>query len=446
MNKIRSFIDRSLTKCRKFLNSLGEIIPFIIIPVVLILLPISVIVICGRCIVESWDWVMQHDIVSSIFLCLLGLLIISIITTFLLIFVKQARLVILGRILFFFWLFLTSAIFMYATLMVIISKFSNFNVRMFRDEIASIIGSILVILLLGYLIVSFFSQFSLGVYRRPFYTLYLRPFNSDGNIKKIENSIRELERNHVNILTIANPTTFFRKTIGHTLYLPSVNWKKFLEYYILRAKDVIVVIDDSDGVMWEIFQHTDQFHKYVFIVPNKQVLQKVVDKLSNNLDIKNHFLEVLNTKRGAFIFTVKNGEWKTYAIEELKNRIHWKPSESQHHEISINLNDAELSIDEITKLDKVRNAKDTTFNFLEDLWDFITDAVEFILSIFDSSWFNICLAFIAIVFFSALGILGTILSIYLCIDEGNLLYLGGILISLLSIYISVICFQNRKRW
>lgn len=442
MNKIRSFIDRSL----KSLKSLGEIILYILILVVLILLPISVIVICGRCIVESWDWVMHDDIISSIFLCLLGLLVISIITTFLLIFVKQARLVILGRILSFFWLFLSSAIFMYATLMVIISKFSNFNVRMFRDEIASIIGSILVILLLGYLIVRFFSQFSLGVYSRPFYTLYLRPFNSDGNIKKIENSIRELERNHVKILTIANPKTFFRKTIGHTLYLPSVNWKKFLEYYILRAKDVIVVIDDSDGVMWEIFQHTDQFHKYVFIVPNKQVLQKVVDKLSNNLDIKNHFLEVLNTKRGAFLFTVKNGEWKTYAIEELKNHIHWKPSESQHHEISINLNDAELSIDEITKLDKVRNAKDTTFNFLEDIWYFITDAVEFIHSIFDSGWFNICLAFIAIVFFSALGILVTILSIYLCIDEGNLLYLGGILISLLSIYISVICFQNRKRW
>lgn len=287
----------------------------------------------------------------------------------------------------------------------------------------------------------------MGVYSRRHYTLYLRSFKSDGIYSNIENTISELKSNYINVLTIANPKTFFRKAIGHTLYLPSVNWKKFLEYYIIKAESVIVVVDDSDGVMWEMFQHQDQFHKYVFIVPNKQVLQNITNKLTSQSDITSQLTELVETAQSdSFMFTIRRGKYKVYDIKHLYKYISQAHSKRKSNTRDIKVQ--EITHEEVIKIDYIRNAKENALNLLETIWDFITDIFEDIDGFFRyNRLFNMCLFTFAGIFCLVLGLVLIVISIEQCIDEDYLFDAYDVvlfLLSLLSIFFSVACFKKLR--
>lgn len=446
---MKLFFNRILTNCRKVVGSISDSIFMVLMLGAILLIPLSIVLAVGKVGVEIWNYVMNNNIVSIIVFCLLGFLFIVLILSLISIVVKQSKIVIFTRFTFVLLVALLLGVLLYSTLRVLISRVTNFDFAVFREELGSIAGYIYLFIVIGYLVVLFFQQFSLSVYSRNYFTLYLRSFKSDGIYQKIEDVIKRINSEYYNILTIANPETFFHKTIGHTLYLPSVNWKKFLEYYILRASCVILVIDDSDGVMWEMFEHPSQLYKYIFIVPDKQKLQIVIHKLKTQSNLKDQLIKLVETtQQNSFIFAIKNGEIIIDNINhliEFYNRIRFE----RKTEVG-NTKLKNISLFDVKRLDNVRDTKENIINRLEDLWTFIINIWDSIESFCRyNRWFNICYYIVIGVFFLVLGIGGVVSSIIVCIDEGDILCDGGVFlffffVSLLYIFLAVVFFKKIK--
>lgn len=449
---MKLFFNRILTNCHKVIGSVDSISDSIILLLVgvIILIPLFIYVIAiGIACVETYNYIMNNNIVSTIVLCLLGFLFIVLILSLISIVVKQSKVIIFTRFTFVLLIVLLLGVLLYSSLRVLISKVTNFDFVMFCEELVSIAGHIYLFIVVGYLVILFFQQFSLSIYSQNYFTLYLRSFKSDGIYQKVEDEIKRINRYYNNILTIANPKTFFHKTIGHTLYLPSINWKKFLEYYILRANCVIIVIDDSDGVMWEMFEHPNQLYKYIFIVPNKQKLQIVIHKLKTQSNLKDQLIKLVETtQQNSFIFTIENGEIIIDNINhliEFYNRIRFE----RKTEVG-NTKLKEINLSEVERLDNVRDTKENIINRLEDLWTSIINIWDSIESFCRyNRWFNICYYIVIGVFFLVLGIGGVVSSIIVCIDEGDILCDGGVyvflfFVHLLCIFLAVVFFKKIK--
>lgn len=445
---MKLFFNRILTNCHKVVGSVGSISNSIILLLVrvIILIPLFIYVIAiGITCVETWNYIMNNNIVSTIVLCLLGFLFIVLILSLISIVVKQSKVIIFTRFTFVLLIVLLLGVLLYSSLRVLISKVTNFDFVMFREELGSIAGHIYLFIAVGYLFVLFFQQFSLSIYSRNYFTLYLRSFKSDGIYQKVEDEIKRINSKY-NILTIANPKTFLHKTIGHTLYLPSINWKKFLEYYILRANCVIIVIDDSNGVMWEMFEHPNQLYKYIFIVPNKQKLQIVIHKLKTQSNLKDQLIKLVETtQQNSFIFTIENGE---IIIDNINHLIKFLDRIRVKRKTEVgNTKLKEINLSEVERLDNVRDTKENIINRLEDLWDSIIDIWDSIEDFCKyNRWFNMCFYIVIGVFFLILGIAVLVSSIIVYIDEGNFLCDGGIFLfsSVCSFFITIVCFKKIK--
>lgn len=115
------------------------------------------------------------------------------------------------------------------------------------------------------------------VYERTNYTIFLRSFQFDNN--KDANKLIELLKNSgMNpILKIGNPSTFFLKGLGDVFYLPSKKWQYSLNYYIERAKYICVVVDVTEGVLWEMFHHLNTSYKTLYIVSDINKLHSLIN-------------------------------------------------------------------------------------------------------------------------------------------------------------------------
>ena len=70
------------------------------------------------------------------------------------------------------------------------------------------------------------------------------------------------------------------------MFLPSSNWKKHLDYYIYKAFSVISVVDDTQGVVWEMFHHSEYYHKIVFYVDSSEKLCKLERMVAESEEFK----------------------------------------------------------------------------------------------------------------------------------------------------------------
>ena len=136
---------------------------------------------------------------------------------------------------------------------------------------------------LGYVM---FNDFHFIVYDKKHYLLYLRSFQFDKN----EHTISEpLEVVGIPVLKIGNPKTFFPKGVGDVFYLPSADWKKQLNYYIDRAEYVFSVVDITEGVLWEMFEHLEQYNKFVYHITDKEHLRVILSNAPKQ-EYKDSFL------------------------------------------------------------------------------------------------------------------------------------------------------------
>ncbi|MEJ8770326.1 hypothetical protein [Prevotella sp. HCN-7019] len=107
--------------------------------------------------------------------------------------------------------------------------------------------------------------------------LYLRSFNSDKDKhqKQIEESLVKVCNNlNLRICKIANPIRFNSNV--REFCLPVSNWKNELNFYIARAKYIFCIIDITEGVLWEMFEHQKFINKYIYCIRNKKTLQEIL--------------------------------------------------------------------------------------------------------------------------------------------------------------------------
>lgn len=128
------------------------------------------------------------------------------------------------------------------------------------------------------------------LYAEDSYYLYLRSFQFDD---KEDTLLKWLPAGEKQIMKIGNPSSHLfpnirsQKTMYHdVLFLPSSNWKKHLDYYIYKAFSVISVIDDTQGVVWEMFHHSEYYHKIVFYVDSNEKLCKIEAMVAESEEFK----------------------------------------------------------------------------------------------------------------------------------------------------------------
>ena len=124
------------------------------------------------------------------------------------------------------------------------------------------------------------------IYAEDTYYLYLRSFLFD--VK--EDSLLKFFPQGKQIMKIGNPhdSLFLSsKTIyNDVLYLPTTNWQKHLDFYIYKAYSIISVVDNTKGVVWEMFHHSRYYNKILFYVDNAEILNKLEIDLRQSEEYK----------------------------------------------------------------------------------------------------------------------------------------------------------------
>lgn len=86
-----------------------------------------------------------------------------------------------------------------------------------------------------------------------------------------------------------------------------------MDFYIYKAFSIISVVDDTPGVVWEMFNHPEYFYKIVFYVDSNEKLRNLELMVGKNEELKIsshlykfiHQLIELNTGT-PFVFWIKN--------------------------------------------------------------------------------------------------------------------------------------------
>lgn len=126
--------------------------------------------------------------------------------------------------------------------------------------------------------------------------LFLRRFSYDDRddpcLSSLSSYLRQPSTPNYTILKIADPSTIYcYASFGcNYLYLPTTDWKKSLNSYIERAKLVVMVLDHSEGVLWEAFEHFDHKEKYIYYLPSLIQLNTIIN---DNIFIEQNYGETL---------------------------------------------------------------------------------------------------------------------------------------------------------
>lgn len=113
--------------------------------------------------------------------------------------------------------------------------------------------------------------------------LFLRRFTYDEKydpcLSAINNYLCQPSSNHYKVLKIADPNTLYcYATFGcEYIYLPTIDWKEALYEYINKAKFVVTILDASEGVFWEAFEHFEHKSKYIYYLPSLEQLNSIVN-------------------------------------------------------------------------------------------------------------------------------------------------------------------------
>ena len=374
----------------------------------LILCVVAIIVLLSICVTEAvyhsflYALVYVLENVKILFLlCSLLVILISALLIMLIIarYGKAFRSIILTRFISIMDILLIISILCYVYIHALIPQLQNTGldiratnkipIQFIGDILMVFVGNLGVLGLICYLVYLFFKQFAFLIYTPKI--LFLRTFSFDKKNKYIEDTIKAIATQN-DVLTIGNPKTIFRKTIGKTLYLPTINWKKWLDYYILKATKVILVVDNSEGVLWEMFEHINHLNKYIFIVPDKSVLMDILN--DSNVSIEKYALlmkylqdVIEKTNMKQFVFSIKKDEIKISPIEKLGEHV--------QSNAKIMVSSSSIIDTETRRLDKLARMREKIIYVLESIWFFLCDVQEVLVSVisgfFSKKWFYILL-------------------------------------------------------
>lgn len=116
-------------------------------------------------------------------------------------------------------------------------------------------------------------------YRKKNYLLYLRSFTYD---EKQDYVLPFLYSAQLPVMKVGDPSYFSANTDDiDTFYLPSKNWHEQLDNYIDRASLVFCVLNNTPGILWEIFNHLDQKSKFIYFYSDRDMLLSLVNAKHN---------------------------------------------------------------------------------------------------------------------------------------------------------------------
>ena len=155
------------------------------------------------------------------------------------------------------------------------------------------------------------------LYTEDSFYLYLRSFQYDEKEDYLKTLLPGGEKQ---IMKIGNPSnSLFSKILSNRmvnhdiLFLPSSNWQKHLDYYIHKAYSVISVIDDTQGVIWEMFHHSEYYNKIVFYVDSSEKLNKLETMIAGSTESDSspklyYCIKVLNIRNviPPYVFWIKD--------------------------------------------------------------------------------------------------------------------------------------------
>lgn len=128
--------------------------------------------------------------------------------------------------------------------------------------------------------------FAFKTYTAKHYNLYLRNFVYDYESR--ENDCIKLMRkvSRRDVLRIGNPNTLFSLDFNcTTFYLPEIDWQKEVSKLIDKACICFIVLDVSDGVMWEACNHLHNKNKFVYHISDAKKIDQISVKLKNHTDV-----------------------------------------------------------------------------------------------------------------------------------------------------------------
>lgn len=141
------------------------------------------------------------------------------------------------------------------------------------------------------------------------YALYLRSFRSDkGLLKKPMRSIMSLIRCFYPTYAIGNPNetvSLFKRAIS--IYKTDTDWKNAVSEYKENAKIIILKLDGTDGLLWEVKSIIEHLSKVLFIAEEKETYEQFVIKTrQNEIAIFDSFPSLSNFPS---IIWNQNGTW-----------------------------------------------------------------------------------------------------------------------------------------
>lgn len=254
-------------------------------------------------------------VLTYVFYGLIAVSIISVCVTIISILRKSYRLILYSRIIMIasfslFLLFLALACILYIILFCCNPDNDSYGLGMIHGI------STMMILALIIELFPLFKETHYFIFWKKDYLLYLRSFvydeNEDSFLDYIESKIED-HMPDMTILSIGNPETLIPTGLGERFYLPTTNWKKELDYYISRAKLVLCVIDYSDGVLWEMFEHLNEMEKYFYYISDKDKINTICEKIKASRYSDSVLAECFNNLqkvsiKGPVAFIVRDGK------------------------------------------------------------------------------------------------------------------------------------------
>ncbi|WP_300701033.1 hypothetical protein [Bacteroides sp.] len=111
------------------------------------------------------------------------------------------------------------------------------------------------------------------------FILILRCFKYEANAeyKNIVYRIHCAFETSYALLQIGNPMNILKGYENcDTFYLPTTNWRPIVRRYIENASIIFIIIDYSNGVIWEILNHSDLKRKFIYYIPKDVDINKVI--------------------------------------------------------------------------------------------------------------------------------------------------------------------------
>ena len=127
------------------------------------------------------------------------------------------------------------------------------------------------------------------------HVLYLRNFvfDKDAVNDNIITQLDEIFEGYV-LLRIGNPKTILSiNTSVMTFYLPDVNWQLTVSGLIKKVEYCFVVLDISDGVLWEICNHLQYKKKFIYHISSTARMGEVLCKLNSVDENQKEFIKYI---------------------------------------------------------------------------------------------------------------------------------------------------------